>query len=297
VRVVVQHIFTEGIPDRTARAATLWRALEAYLSLFAQDGIELRQHFLTESTSQVYNRYYEHKNEEHILEALQRIEYQGADAAVVACAADPAVHEARSILRMPVVGAGESAIALAQFLGKRFAIVVVRPEVVPMVERRLDYLHCYGRAIHRPVRPLQHWSYDNLIDAFEDRNRLLLQEFDAVARECIADGADVIVSGCAYVGPLLTVKGLTRIPDTGVPVVDCTAAAIHMAIAMARLQATIPSLQPSRAPHSPYSSPEGPMLVGATESQGSGGPSVEGCWDREGDNRSRAEGGSRWPGA
>lgn len=257
MRIAVQNIFDEAIRNRTARASQLWRALDAYLAVAGGNDVEVNQHFLERSTNQVYNRYCEHRNEEYLVQALRRREQEGAAAAVVVCIADPGVQEARSILQIPVVGAGEAAIAAAQFLGKRFAIVVVRPEVVPMVERRLDFLHAYGRAIARPVRAIEHWSYDNLIDAFESSSDLLLDEFTRVARGCVADGADVIVSGCAYVGPLLTRRGVFKVPDSEVPIVDCTASAIQMAAMMARARRTMPeSFRPSRAPHSPYSPPE-----------------------------------------
>jgi allantoin racemase len=256
MQLTVQHIFTEHIQNRTPRSALLWQALDKYFGRLADDSEQIEQKFVKRSTNQVYNRHYEHENERYIVESLQEVERSGADAAVVACIADPGVHEARSILRIPVAGAGEASVAFSQFVGRRFGIVVVRPEVVPMVERQLDRLQCYGRAIPRPVRPIRHWSYDNLIDAFEGESDLVLEEFERVSRECIADGADVIISGCAYVGPLITQRGLTEIPGTGVPVIDCTAAAIEMAISMARMHRAIPTFGPSRAEHSPYSYPE-----------------------------------------
>jgi allantoin racemase len=260
VRITIQHIFDNQVPEKTARAANLWKALDSYLGRFASYRVELEQMFLERSTGEVYNRFYEHQNETYIVESLAGVEEDGSDAAVIACIADPGLGQARSLLSMPVVGAGEASLALSQFLGKRFAVVVVRPEVVPMVERRLDALQAYGRAIPRPVRSIEQWSYDNLVDGFEDRNSLILDEFERVARECITDGADVIVSGCAYVGPLITEKNLLEIPGTGVPVIDCTGAAIEMAILMARMRTALPGLGPSRALHGPYCLPKSSEL-------------------------------------
>ncbi|QPC42903.1 hypothetical protein HW532_09505 [Kaustia mangrovi] len=59
-----------------------------------------------------------------------------------------------------------------------------------------------------------------------------------MARACIDDGAEVILVGCGYYGPILRTAGYTEIPGTGVPVVDCSAVALKQAECMADLALT-----------------------------------------------------------
>jgi hypothetical protein len=102
---------------------------------------------------------------------------------------------------------------------------------------------------------MRRWDYDSLIDCFRGRDSSVVDDFVEVAHGLIADGADIIIAGCAYVGPLLTTRGIVQVPGTGVPIIDCTAASIQMAVLMARLRSVAASLGPSRAPHSPYCPP------------------------------------------
>jgi allantoin racemase len=78
---------------------------------------------------------------------------------------------------------------------------------------------------------------DLLLSAVDDPHAAFLPRFEAVARACIAEGAEVILTGCGYYGPLLRLSGYTEVPGTGVPVIDCSAVALKQAEAMADLAA------------------------------------------------------------
>ena len=56
---------------------------------------------------------------------MLELERAGADAVMVACSGDTGVPEARSLLRIPVVGPMEAAMTLALGYGWRFGVVTV----------------------------------------------------------------------------------------------------------------------------------------------------------------------------
>src|ERR1700741_4918076 len=59
----------------------------------------------------------------HLLHGMQRAEAEGASAGIVGCFSDPALDAIREMVRMPVVGPGQSSIALAMQLGESYSIL------------------------------------------------------------------------------------------------------------------------------------------------------------------------------
>jgi allantoin racemase len=78
-----------------------------------------------------------------------------------------------------------------------------------------------------------------LLESVTEPHKRFIPNFERVAHRCIEDGAEVIVVGCGYYGPILTMHGYNQIPGTGVPVVDCSAAGLKMAEILADLHDTI----------------------------------------------------------
>lgn len=129
---------------------------------------------------------------------------------------------------------------LATMLGQKFAVITVAPGVIPTIEMDLKLYGLESRAILNPVRSLAPPSDARLlIESVSDPFKDLIPRFERVAQGCIADGADVIVVGCGYYGPILSLHGYHRIEGTGVPVVDCSAAGLKMAESLADLHSTI----------------------------------------------------------
>ena len=54
-------------------------------------------------------------------------------------------------------------------------------------------------------------------------------KFEAVAKECIKDGAEVIICDDAWLAPALSYFDYFSVADTVVPVVDASAAAVKLA--------------------------------------------------------------------
>lgn len=54
-------------------------------------------------------------------------------------------------------------------------------------------------------------------------------KFETVAKECIKDGAEVVICDDGWLAPALAYFSYFNIPDTGVPILDATAAAVKLA--------------------------------------------------------------------
>ena len=82
-----------------------------------------------------------------ILDNALRAEAEGYDVFALGSVQDPALDEARSLLDIPVVGYGESAMHFACLLGNRFAIVAFGERFDQMLDLRVQKLGLAGRAL------------------------------------------------------------------------------------------------------------------------------------------------------
>lgn len=166
--------------------------------------------------------YAEHLNSVLVIEEAIRAEAEGFDAVFVACWNDP-LWEAREVLGIPVGSVSEQTMLAALAMGRRFAVVTVSEKTTVAIERDIRAYALGERAIVRPVRAITPESDLNAILAANDPARVweeVVPRWNAVAEECIRDGAEVILIGCTFYGPLLRAAGYVEVPGTGVPVVD-----------------------------------------------------------------------------
>ena len=155
-----------------------------------------------------------------------RAEQEGSDAVIVDCALDPALPALREAVGIPVVGAGQSAFALAITLGDRFSVLSPLKSLVPAYHRRIrEYglyfalasVRCLDFGILALLSP-------EAADAFVREGKAAIQQ----------DGAEVIVLGCTGMSP--AIPGLQERFD--VPVVDPAATAILTAQTLVTLGLT-----------------------------------------------------------
>ena len=155
------------------------------------------------------------------------------------------VHEARSLLSVPVTGISEASIVLGNVLARRPAIVTVAEGLSAGLERDIRSFGLWGRGTQQQVWWLDPPStHEDVVAAIEDPAPLIAR-FDAVARTAVAAGADAILTGCGYFGPIFTMHGYSHVsgrPD--VPVYDCTALGMEFGRLLYRLQDA--RVQPSR---------------------------------------------------
>jgi allantoin racemase len=211
---------------RSDALSALWSKLDEVVRPALHEDTELEFRFLPRSGNFVRSLYAEHINSVHIVEAALQAEQDGFDGIFLGCWNDP-LWEAREVVGIPVASVSEQSMLAALSMGKRFAVVTVSQKTTVAIENDLMAYGLRDRAIARPVRSIMPESdADLLLGAVTDPFAALIPRFEQVANECIRDGADVILVGCAYYGPLLRAAGYTEIPGTGVPVLDSSTVAL-----------------------------------------------------------------------
>lgn len=175
-----------------------------------------------------------------VLEAAQQATSDGVDGLFISCFAEPAVHAAREVIDVPVVGGLEPAVHAALGVADRIAILSILPDTVPAVRRKLASYQLLGRVpvvreIDVPVLGL-------------DSNSCLLDRLEHEANTVIEAGAaDAFVLGCT--GMLKVAHELQRrltLRHGNTPVVDPTGSAILNLETAVRL-----GISPSRLSYHP----------------------------------------------
>jgi allantoin racemase len=143
----------------------------------------------------------------------------GVDAFVIACYSDPGLHVCREATARPVFGINECGVLTALASGERFGVIAIAQR---SIRRHVRYMRQMG-LLDRLAgeRPL------NMSVAETASGEKTLERMIAIGEELRdADGADVIVMGCA--GMARHRKPLEA--ALGVPVIDPTQAAVTMAL-------------------------------------------------------------------
>ncbi|MSQ58038.1 MAG: hypothetical protein EXR35_11300 [Limnohabitans sp.] len=92
-------------------------------------------------------------NDAYVIRDILNIQNQRYNGAMIGPHWDPGLYAAREAATIPVSGPLESAIAVAQTLGRRFAVLIVHEGYVPMIERSIRIYGAESRAIAKsPVR-------------------------------------------------------------------------------------------------------------------------------------------------
>lgn len=171
-----------------------------------------------------------------IMRNMLAAEKEGYDAVAGACFTDSGILAARSLMEIPVVGAAESSLYLARFMGSNFSIVTTNPQNLPGIEQQIrDFDMKPFFLSYRPVRFLENqesfWP-----DLLQGNHTAIKEVFLKAAKKCIDDGADVIIVGCGALAPLLTLTGIREVD--GVPIIDPVQTAVKFAELMVYFRRT-----------------------------------------------------------
>ena len=126
-----------------------------------------------------------------MLEMGMEAEHDGYDAICIDTVSDSAVNVLRSVLDIPVIGAGLPSYLMALSLGKTFSILTQWDAWIPLYERGLLEYGLHERCISiRSInmRP----DLENLLGGKEE---IVFPRLVAKGLECVEEGADVIVLG------------------------------------------------------------------------------------------------------
>jgi allantoin racemase len=144
-----------------------------------------------------------------------------ADLLVFGCWASPTI-EARALVDVPVTGLTEASVRLGPIFAFRPAIVTVAEGLRMSYERDIAQFGATNSLLDPPVWWLDPQStHEDVLEAVDSPGSVI-DRFDVVAHRAVDAGADAILVGCGYFGPLFTVHGYTHVsgrPD--VPVLDC----------------------------------------------------------------------------
>ncbi len=260
---------TRDMPGRTGQGAMIEASLSDYAHTVVSPGTAVTIGWMEKTSSLLSSTFLGMLNDVHVIGDILRAQRDGYDAAMIGPHWDPGLYGAREAASIPVAGPLEASVMVAQTLGRRFAVLTVHEGYVPMIERNLRLYGCESRAIaHRPVRRFG-MTYDNLVAALDGSSDAFLNEFTKTARECIADGADVIIAGGQLFGPVFQRHRYYAVPDTGVPVMEVAACGLRMAETLVALWRNI-GLKKSEHPNAPFRTPAAEALEQARSTFGIG---------------------------
>ncbi len=163
-------------------------------------------------------------------------ERAGFDAFVIGSFSEPFLQETRSVLEIPVVSLAEASMLTACSLGEQFALVSLSPS--------------YARRLRAVVRrhglearlsgayALQKHRDEATVDSEFASPGALIEDFTAVARRAIDDGADVVIPAEGLLSELLFANGIRTVASAAI--LDCVGACLlnaeMMVNARSRLQ-------------------------------------------------------------
>jgi len=160
---------------------------------------------------------------------VKEAEEKGFDAVVISCFCNPAIDACRSVVSIPVVGAGIASLLVASSLGERIAVVTVLKETIPSIEHFIKVLGLTNVASVRACSI-------GVLEIEEDKEKTL----SALLKESLAaieeDKADVIALGCTGMAGIDKAL-MEELKKRGyeVPVIDPARAAIRWAEMLVKL--------------------------------------------------------------
>lgn len=247
------------MPERTEHGDLLEEALNDFTRRIVAPGTSVTIGWMKKTTSLLSSIYLGMINDVYMVNDILEAERQGYAAAMVGPHWDPGLLAAREAASIPVTGSGESAMMVAQTLGSRFAFLTVNEGYVPMIERNIRVYGFENRAIaRRPVRRFG-MTYNNFVRCLQGSSDEFLVELEKTARDCIDDGADVIIAGGQLFGPALIKHQFFTIPNTGVPVVDPAACGLKLAEMLVSLRLSM-KLTKSEHINAPFRTPPRDVL-------------------------------------
>jgi allantoin racemase len=172
-------------------------------------------------------------------------EANGYDAFVMGHFQDPGVYEARSAVRIPVVGAGEATLHYAAQIGRRIALVSIDPVFEVW---HLEQAERYGlgdRVQHVAGLGVLPQDFAAAFAGDEAAYARMRDAFVACAEPLVRAGSDVVIAAGVLPGLMIgREKGLTVLHA---PIVNCAAVALMTAEMGVRLRA-LNGLEASRGP-------------------------------------------------
>jgi len=182
---------------------------------------------------EVASSYFEFLAKGQVINNVIKAEREGFDAAVLGCFLDPGLFEAREVVDIPVIGAGEASMLFACMLGLKFGLVIYNPSRLTDLERRI---RIYG--LEHRVASIGLFNISPkrlLVSSFKEPDPVI-EKFLEAAKRTVEKGADIVIPACTGLNVLLMRNNVHRVNDTGVPVLDCVGVALKIAKTIVELK-------------------------------------------------------------
>lgn len=196
-------------------------ALKAHFKRVARPDTEIIMHGMQPGTyrsnypgEDIRHAGFQHLHSLQFLAAGVQAEEDGFDAYAISTLPDPGLREIRSLLKIPTVGYGESAMLTSCLLGAKFSILLFINEMTDLLA---DNARKYGLRERMVGVSDVGFRFTDVLAGFSDPAPLI-ERFRAAARAQIATGAEVIIPGEAPLCVLLASQGVSNVD--GVPVLD-----------------------------------------------------------------------------
>lgn len=161
----------------------------------------------------------------YILKTALQGEREGFDAVVLDCFLDPALSECRELLRIPVMGACQSACSLASRLAGRFSVVGILENADRCIRNNLRSYSLESQLASVPVIRIP------VTELHEDEDALAEKAAEAAYTAIKQDGARAIVFGCTCMCTVVDrVADILRRRGTEVSVIEPFRAALYDAL-------------------------------------------------------------------
>jgi Asp/Glu/hydantoin racemase len=200
--------------------------LHAHLMTLAQPGTTIEMKGMR-PPDRDFGRLTEFRCSIQVVDNALAAEQQGFDGFVVGHFQDPGLYEARSAVRIPVVGTGEATLHFAAQLGRRIALVSIDPVFEVF---HLEQAERYGlreRVVAIAGLGAVPEDFNQAFAGDEAAYQRMKGAFETCALPMVQRGADVVVPAGVLPGLLMArEKGLTV---GHAPVLDCGAAALKTA--------------------------------------------------------------------
>ncbi len=226
------HIgLTENGGERLANAARLWPILREHAAHVVNPGTHVELVFSPKPPLSYTHPFLRAVNDTVVVKEIMQCEAEGFDGVMIGASADPGVYEARSAVKMPVVGSTESALGFASFIGRRAGVICITVHGDPLglaYVRGIEGLAAkYGHRAHllenRPIRPIAKTAeeffrcFDRAIDGDCDE---LMSGIHAVMKDFARDGADVLITANQFTGAVMRKWGQSFLSPDGLPFID-----------------------------------------------------------------------------
>ncbi len=150
------------------------------------------------------------------VERIIKAEEEGYDGVFISCVYDPGLYESRHVVDIPVCGAMESSVLAVSMMGKKFSLLTLPPPV-PQIETAL--IERYGlidrMASVRYIDIIANKLYPEVTKPSIVRDKTI-----AAMKQCLEDGAEVILPGCTILGAVMTQYFSEQAKEVPVPIID-----------------------------------------------------------------------------